>query len=147
MRNLLITSLFSLLTILPATSFSQTKKGFYNLIGKLVDKQEKEPVGNASIQVYKLPDSTFVKGTTSNEKGNFKIRLKKDEAYCIKLGYLGYESRIIHIKRTDKDLYDLKDIELSPLSTNLKAFGINGANKSSFAFSFITFCNPTPQAA
>ena len=51
------------------------------------------PLEFANVVLYTLPDSTLVKGETTNETGQFKIDNIKDGNYFLKVLMLGYEDK------------------------------------------------------
>lgn len=103
----LLCIVFFLLTVLTASS--QT----YSIEGKVVE-QRSEPAVGATILILKA-DSSFVKGTTANEKGSFKIEGLAQSAYILKISYLGFAD-LFKTVLIDQD----KILEPIKLSTTVK---------------------------
>ena len=63
--------------------------------GHVTDFETSEPVGMATIQLFALPDSTFLQGATTDLKGDFEIdgRLKIGK-YMLKTSFVGYGDEI-----------------------------------------------------
>lgn len=64
--------------------FGQT----FSIEGKVDEKKDVHAIG-AAVVVLKS-DSSFLKGTTTNENGNFKIEGLSEGKYILKVSYLGY---------------------------------------------------------
>ncbi|MCS6795510.1 MAG: outer membrane beta-barrel protein, partial [Raineya sp.] len=65
-------SFFLFFLVIGATAFAQTKKGVVR--GRIVDAVDKAFAPGATISVQKLPDSTVVGFTISDENGSFEYR-------------------------------------------------------------------------
>lgn len=61
----------------------------YVITGKVADKSNGQPVEMAAVRVMKK-DSTFVTGASANLEGAFKISMKKEGDYILKISFLGY---------------------------------------------------------
>jgi len=83
----------------------------YSVSGKVSDKNIHEPLELISVRVLSLPDSTYVKGTATNEHGIFNIQLNPNQ-YILHISSLGYIDRFININVLDRDL-DIGNIDLS----------------------------------
>ncbi len=85
-RNVLIlvTSLLSMVSQL--TSAQCVVKG------KIVDEATGAPLAYTNVVVYALPDTVFVKGTTSGDDGSFEISEVPEEA-LVRVSMLGYASK------------------------------------------------------
>ena len=56
--------------------------------GKLVDEQN-QPLAYANVVLLSLPDSTFVSGTTTDEKGDFRLT-PNERGKLIRISSVGY---------------------------------------------------------
>ncbi|HRD38096.1 MAG TPA: carboxypeptidase-like regulatory domain-containing protein, partial [Bacteroidia bacterium] len=61
----------------------------YSVKGSLYER-DKSPVIGASVILLNPKDSSFIKGTTSNESGLFVIENVTPKSYILKVSYLGY---------------------------------------------------------
>ncbi len=107
----------SIVTILFSSQvFSQTVSGI------ILDGKDKSPVSPANIISLRVGDSTFVSGTTSNEKGVFTIDITGAELLMV--SHIGYKSKTI----TVREIADLKYIYLEADTNTLKEVVIRGRN-------------------
>ena len=74
-------------------SYAQDKR--VKVTGHVTDFETSEPVGMATLQLFSLPDSTFMQGATTDLKGDFEIegRLKVGK-YILKTSFVGYGDEI-----------------------------------------------------
>jgi len=71
--------------------------------GQLLDADLKEPMVQATIQLFLASDSTFVGGTVSNEKGNFYVEAPSAGTYRLKISTVGYQTleREVTLRRNE----------------------------------------------
>ena len=94
--------------------------------GQVIDSDLKEPMVQATIQLFTVSDSTFVGGTVTNEKGTFSVDAPSSGTYKIKISSLGYESieREVTLRRNEHQ--DLGALLMSAESIVLKETVITG---------------------
>ena len=73
---------------LPTTPTTQTIRG------KVTDKEAKATIPGVSVAVYK--DSVLITGTSTDEKGNFRLTEIPIGRRTIKFSFIGYEPLILH---------------------------------------------------
>lgn len=73
--------------------FSQSRK--ITVTGRIVEAETKEAAMMANVQLLLLPDSTYVNGAASNEKGTFTIPKVGAGKYVLKVSYVGFKSKMI----------------------------------------------------
>lgn len=73
--------------------FPQTKK--VAVTGKIIDSETKEAVMMANVRLLLLPDSTYVTGAASNEKGIFTLSPTKAGKYALKVSYVGFKDKVL----------------------------------------------------
>lgn len=61
-----------------------------SISGQLMDKTTNEALQYANVQIYSLPDSTFLKGDVTKEDGSFKIEGIKAEKCLVRASFIGY---------------------------------------------------------
>lgn len=61
----------------------------FSVSGKLSERNQ-SPVIGASVILYSPADTSFIKGTTSNENGDFLIENVDSKTYLLKISYLGF---------------------------------------------------------
>ena len=91
------------------------------ITGTLVDRDTKEGVMLATVQMLK-PDSTYVSGVLSDEKGNFSIEVSATGSYILKFTSVGYTPLTKTVKVDGK-----KDIALGKITFNADAIMLKGA--------------------
>ena len=91
------------------------------ITGTLVDRDTKEGVMLATVQMLK-PDSTYVSGVLSDEKGNFSIEASATGSYILKFTSVGYTPLTKTVKVDGK-----KDIALGKIIFNADAIMLKGA--------------------
>lgn len=102
----------TLITLLSLTNlFAQSIQGY------IVDSSN-NPIAYANVVLLTLPDSTFHKGSISNDNGLFTIDGTNKGNYLIRFSYLGYKDYSQNITCKGKDL-NLGYIKLEEESTSL----------------------------
>ena len=104
-----ITVHFSLLTI-SAQSEPDPDDRRLTIRGQLLDADMKEPMIQATVQLFTASDSTFVGGTVTNERGNFYVLAPRTGTYRLRISSLGYQTieREITLRRNEsQDLGNL----------------------------------------
>ena len=85
--------ILGILLVAVLSAFSQSKK--VKVTGKIIDSETKEAVMMANVRLLLLPDSTYVTGAASDEKGVFTIPSVKTGKYAMKVSYVGYKDKVI----------------------------------------------------
>ena len=75
------------LSFCPARAQDESRR--LTISGQLLDADLKEPMVQATIQLFTVSDSTFVGGTVSNEKGNFYVEAPSSGTYRLKITSVG----------------------------------------------------------
>ena len=91
MRSITLLSLLLLLIALPATAQDE-RTDRLTISGNVVDGDLKEPMVQATIQLFTASDSTFVGGTVSDNKGNFSIEAPSNGTYKLRISSIGFQS-------------------------------------------------------
>lgn len=91
------------------------------ITGKLIDKDSKEGVMQATIQLLQ-PDSTFIGGTVSNEDGLFFVNAPRNGKYLLKISSVGYTTLIKHIEISQE-----KDLAMGNITMSTDAIMLKGA--------------------
>ncbi|MBP5715099.1 MAG: TonB-dependent receptor [Prevotella sp.] len=94
--------------------------------GQLLDSDQKEPMIQATVQLFTATDSTFVGGTVSDIKGNFIIEAPSNGTYRLKISSVGYQSieREVILRRYQNQ--ELGRLLMSPESIMLKEAVVTG---------------------
>ncbi|MBR4294838.1 MAG: TonB-dependent receptor [Bacteroidaceae bacterium] len=121
MKNI-FTALLLLIALLPsATITAQTtsKKKVGTLSGTIVSEGEKEPLPNAAIQLFTLPDTVFKAGNASDLEGKFTISVEAGE-YLMRITYVGFLSQESKVKIAAKKTNNIGEVLLKPDVVALK---------------------------
>lgn len=115
-----MTKLFSLFIILsfvlPVSgqekldSDKARKEKAYHLTGSVREQGERpysDPLPGVNIQLYSLPDTSFIEGTVSDKKGVFRLYPMNPGNYLIRASFLGYETieKKVNIPAYRKEVY------------------------------------------
>ena len=68
----------------------------FNVSGKVVDIKS-EPVSFANIVLLKQTDSSFVAGTTTDDKGIFEFKSLPKDTYILTISFIGFKSEVVEI--------------------------------------------------
>lgn len=110
-----------LVPILSVASVAAVSAQGLKITGTLVDRDTKEGVMLATVQMLK-PDSTFVKGVLSDEKGNFTISAPSPGSYILKFTSVGYSPMTKNVNMTGK-----KNLALGNMTFGADAIMLKGA--------------------
>lgn len=90
MKNI---NILTILLLITCSVFSQNKH--LTVSGRVIKKDTKEPVVQANLQLFRLPDSTYVGGTASNLKGYFSFSKIAAGKYVLKVSYVGLKNKVL----------------------------------------------------
>ena len=79
-----------LIALLSASIQAQTERRL-TISGQLLDADLKEPMVQATVQLFTATDSTFVGGTVTDQKGIFSIEAPANGTYRLKISSVGYQ--------------------------------------------------------
>ncbi|MCF0218732.1 MAG: TonB-dependent receptor [Muribaculaceae bacterium] len=95
-----------------------------DIVGTVVDK-DKEPLMQATVRLLKS-DSTFVKGTTADIDGKFKLQGVKAGKYIIEASYVGYDAYAKDIAVSSDKTLRLEPFEMKESTVMLKEVNVVG---------------------
>ena len=112
-------------TALNAFSQSLEDRGL-TISGTVQDADLKEPMMQATVQLFRQRDSTFVGGTVSDIRGNFSIQAPANGIYRLKISSIGYQpiQREVTLRRNQS--IELGDLLLSSDAVLLKEAVVTG---------------------
>ena len=58
--------------------------------GQLIDAEFREPMAQATIQLFTVTDSVFVGGTVSDNRGNFSVEAPNNGTFRLKISSVGF---------------------------------------------------------
>ena len=123
MRKYII--LFFLVSLLPLAIYSQPREPL-TISGTLFDADLKEPLMQATVQLFTVTDSTFVGGTVTNDEGAFSLEAPTNGVFRLKISSVGYQSiqREVTLRRNQG--VDLGDLLMSQETVMLKETVVTG---------------------
>ena len=126
LKRVLSVMVITTLTAICAYAQPDSESRRLSIIGQLFDADLKEPMIQATIQLFQASDSTFAGGTVSNEKGNFYIEAPRAGTYRLRISSVGYQTleREFTLRRNEQ--LDLGDLLMETESTMLKETVITG---------------------
>ena len=94
--------------------------------GNVHDAELKEPMVQATVQLFRKRDSTFVGGTVTDLRGNFSVEAPANGVYKLKISSVGYQSieREVTLRRNQSQEMGL--LLMSPESVMLKEAVVTG---------------------
>lgn len=102
-------ALVSMLLCLCAAA-QNTKDGY--VVGRVYSSSENQPMQNATLQLYSLPDTVYVAGTASDKNGEFRLKATKGN-YLLRISYVGFMSQDRSISLQSGATVDLGRLNLS----------------------------------
>ena len=94
--------------------------------GNVHDAELKEPMVQATVQLFRRRDSTFVGGTVTDLRGNFSVEAQANGVYKLRISSVGYQSieREVTLRRNQSQ--DMGLLLMSPESVMLKEAVVTG---------------------
>lgn len=114
----------SLLMLLFFTAVAAMAQGRL-IAGVVSDSQTKEKLGLVTVQLLKA-DSTYVKGTTTDDNGRFSLKAPADGSYIVKMTSVGYKNYTKKVTISNSKNVDLGHVSLSESAIMLKGATIDG---------------------
>ena len=124
------TVLFAIFQLTWATAYAQDDEGYSNrkltVSGHLLDADMKEPMVQATVQLFNASDSSFVGGSLSNIRGNFIVEAPSSGTYRIKISSVGFQTweREITLRRNEN--LDMGNIMIESESVMLQEAVVTG---------------------
>ena len=123
MRQLNYHSLFIFLLLLITAQIVCAQSGM--LTGKVYDENDR-PMAFAHVLLLRPQDSVLVKGTTSDNKGEFVLNDISPGSYLLNVSVLGYEYYFQEVGLKTSETYDAGMIQLKEASENLEGVEVTG---------------------
>jgi hypothetical protein len=125
-KNLQILITLLALCLLSLDVAAQEENERLTISGRLIDSDLKEPMVQATVQLFTAADSTFVGGSLSDEKGNFSVEAPSNGTYRIKITSIGFQTieREVTLRRYQNQ--ELGILLMSPDAVLLKEAVVTG---------------------
>jgi len=105
---------------------SAQERGGLTISGQLVEADTKDPLAQATIQMFTVSDSTFVGGTVTNNKGNFLVEAPSSGTYRLKISSVGFQTIDREVTLRKNQEMDLGTLLMSPETVMLKEAVVTG---------------------
>ena len=121
----IMTLAFLMLSIVGIKAQSGEDQGL-TVSGNVHDAELKEPMVQATVQLFRKRDSTFVGGTVTDLRGNFSVEAPANGVYKLKISSVGYQSieREVTLRRNQSQ--EMGMLLMSPESVMLKEAVVTG---------------------
>ena len=108
------------------TATAQEENNRLTISGQLLDREFREPMVQASIQLFTANDSTFVGGTVSDNKGAFLVQAPSNGTYRLKITSVGFQTieREVTLRRNQNQ--ELGELLMTPDAVMLKEMVVTG---------------------
>lgn len=88
-----------LLTAVALTTRAQSKR--IAVSGRIMEDTG-QPAIQANVQLFTLPDSTYVAGIASSAQGHFTLPKVKPGRYVLKVSYIGFKNKLVPLRLTEQ---------------------------------------------
>ncbi len=96
------------------------------ITGLLIDKEAVEPIIQATVQVLKAADSSYVAGAVSDIDGNFSVNVPEDGKYIVKITNIGYKTLTRNVTIKDGNSFAFGKLNMETDAVLLKEVVANG---------------------
>lgn len=118
--------LLSVLFGLTAIVASAQQEREITISGTVHDADLKEPMVQASVQLFRSKDSTFVGGTVTDIRGNFSVEVPSNGIYRIRISSIGYQTIQREVTLRNNRSQELGHLLMSSESVMLKEAVVTG---------------------
>ena len=122
-KNYLLTILFGLLILCNANAQEQEER---TVSGRVQDAELKEPMVQATVQLFRSRDSTFVGGTVTDIRGNFSVEAPANGIYRLMITSVGFQSIQREVTLRNNRSQDLGELLMVPEAVMLKEAVVTG---------------------
>ena len=126
MKTAIITIALWLLSIVSMNAQTSGEDRGLTVSGSVQDAELKEPLVQATVQLFRKRDSTFVGGTVTDLRGNFSVEAPANGIYRLKISSVGFQSieREVTLRRNQNQ--ELGDLLMSAESVMLREAVVTG---------------------
>lgn len=122
MKNFLLLALLGLFSLCAS---AQPRENL-TVSGHVTDADLKEPLVQATVQLFRSKDSTFVVGTVTDLRGNFSVEAPSNGIYRIRISSVGFQPIQREVTLRNNRGYDLGDLTMSSETVMLKEAVVTG---------------------
>ena len=113
------------MAMLQLCTSAQNQQGL-TVSGRVLDANEKEPLVQATVQLFWAKDSSFVGGTVTRERGNFSVEAPSNGIYRLRISSVGYETLEREVTIRNLRSQELGELRMSPETVVLKEAVVTG---------------------
>ena len=113
------------MAMLQLCTSAQNQQGL-TVSGRVLDANEKEPLVQATVQLFWTKDSSFVGGTVTRERGNFSVEAPSNGIYRLRISSVGYETLEREVTIRNLRSQELGELRMSPETVVLKEAVVTG---------------------
>ena len=113
------------MVMLQLCTSAQNQQGL-TVSGHVLDANEKEPLVQATVQLFWAKDSSFVGGTVTRERGNFSVEAPSNGIYRLRISSVGYETLEREVTIRNLRSQELGELRMSPETVVLKEAIVTG---------------------
>ena len=118
--------ILALQLFIPFLALAQDERGGITISGQLIDNTEKEPLMQATVQLFWAKDRSFVGGTVSNERGNFSLVAPANGIYKLKISAIGYQTSVREVSVRRNQNQQLGVLQMSQETVVLREAVVTG---------------------
>ena len=118
--------LFSILLAMSLGVSAQSEDRGLTISGNVQDDELKEPMVQATVQLFRQRDSTFVGGTITDLQGNFSIEAPANGIYRLKISSVGYKPIQQEVTLRRNQSVELGELMMTSELTMLKEAVVTG---------------------
>jgi len=124
--------MFAALILITNISHAIPVETKWNIIGKVIDSQTEENLPYVTVTLNLTSDSSMVKGSISDDDGNFEIEKVTKGDYYLKFSFIGFDDYYIKDMKFDKKnrIVDIGSISMSHSLALLSEVEISGEASS-----------------
>ncbi len=119
MNNIKVISFFVLIFLCHNLFSQKILFPSVEITGIVKDSINLHPVPYATIGLIHAIDSSFIKGTSSDESGCFKLKIDSIGSYILRIGTIGYVTKYLNLSIAGND-FPLMKIGLTPIDYSLE---------------------------
>ena len=94
--------------------------------GNVQDADQKEPMAQATVQLFRSKDSTFVGGSVTDLRGNFSVEAPGNGIYRLKISSVGFQTIVREVTLRRDQSQDLGTLMMSSDAVMLKETIVTG---------------------
>jgi len=109
-----INHMLRIITIALFLCFFQAVIAQTNIVGRVIDVENRSPIEFATIAVFSAMDTVLISGTTTSDDGRFSLEQISTGEFILRVSFMGYMTSYKTIEiTTENEHFEIADIELT----------------------------------